>query len=108
MDPNPRIFSDSSALRDRAFFCSLALAYICGRKKILIGLYRNFILALSLDKTLPLKFRSDPYPKSGSGLRIRIPDPDRIRLGGGLRSPSTLVRKFCTIKILKFDQLNND
>ena len=42
-----------------------------------------------MDKKVTITF----WKSSGSGVltRIRILDPDRVRLGGGLRSPSALV-----------------
>ena len=43
-----------------------------------------FITDVSLDEEVPVKFWSR------SGLRIRTLDPDLIRLGGGLLSPSPL------------------
>ena len=50
-------------------------------------LHENFTTNVSLDKENSIKF----WKSTGSGVRIRIPDPDHIRLGGGMRSPSALV-----------------
>ena len=66
---------DSSTLRDRAFFCNLA--HVSGQTdRILMQ-----ILPLRTRKS-PINFWSQQDP---------TPDPDQIRLGRGLRSPSSLV-----------------
>ena len=54
-------------------------------------LHENFAKDISLERKFPLNLGSHPESDSGSRLRIWTLDPDRICLGGGLRSPSALV-----------------
>jgi len=71
---------DSSTLRDRAFFHNLAP--ISGQSDA--DLRENFTTNVTLDKEVPVEFWKSP----GSEIGIRSPNPDQIRFGGGLRSPS--------------------
>jgi len=56
-------FKNSSTSLDRAFFHNLA--HISGNTAL--DLHKNFIIEISLDKEVPVKFCKSP----GSGLRVQ-------------------------------------
>jgi len=75
---------DSSALRDRLTFSTVWLISLENWSH----LHPNFITDTFLDKEVHVKFWKS---SASAGVRIRTPDVDRIRLGGGLRGPSAVV-----------------
>ena len=82
---------NSSTLPDGAFFHAEYGPYL---QKNGSDLHENSIVDVPLDKKVPVKFWKLSVSVSGVRIPIETPDTDKIRLSGGLCSPSALLSNF--------------